>query len=182
MAFNFKKLSIPDILLIEPPIFGDERGYFLETYKHSEFQKNHINKTFFQTNHSKSKKGVLRGFHYQLPPKAQGKLMRTLRGEIFDVAVDIRKESPTYGQWVGETLSDENKKMLYIPEGFAHGFCVVSETAEILYSCTDEYAPEYERGILWNDPHLNIPWPIQDPIVSVKDQGLPLLSQAEIHF
>ena len=182
MAFQFTQLAIPEVILIEPQVFGDERGYFMETYKLSEFQKNGINKSFVQTNHSKSKKGVLRGLHYQLNPKAQGKLMRVIRGELFDVAVDIRKDSPTYGKWVGEMLTSENKKTLYIPEGFAHGFCVISETAEILYSCTEEYSPELENGIMWNDPQINVQWPIDDPLVSQRDKNLTSLEGAKNNF
>ncbi len=182
MAFQFKKLKIPDVILIEPQVFGDARGYFMETYKFSEFKNNGANKPFVQTNHSKSKKGVLRGLHYQLNPKAQGKLIRAISGKLFDVAVDIRKNSPTYGKWVGETLSAENKKTLYIPEGFAHGFCVLSETADILYSCTEEYSPEHEHGIMWNDPRINIHWPIESPLISERDKNLTSLDNANNNF
>ena len=175
MAFKFTKLPIPEVVLIEPPVFGDERGYFSETYKYSEFQKAGIYLPFVQTNHSKSRKGVLRGLHFQQEPNAQGKLVRSIAGEIFDVAVDIRKGSPTYGKWVGVLLSAENKKMLYIPVGFAHGFCVISEVAEMSYRCTAEYAPESESGIIWNDPNINIDWPVENPIIADKDKRMSTL-------
>lgn len=170
MPFVFKKLSIPDVVLIEPKVFGDERGFFMETYKESEFFKFGIKKRFIQENHSKSKKGVLRGLHYQAFPKAQAKIIRCIAGEIFDVAVDIRKKSPTYKKWVAEVLSAENKKQLYIPEGFAHGFCVLSREAEIVYKCNREYSPENERGIIWNDSSIKIKWPIKKPVLSEKDK------------
>jgi dTDP-4-dehydrorhamnose 3,5-epimerase len=189
MPFQFMRLEIPDLILIEPQIFTDERGFFMEAYKHSEFAAFGIKERFVQDNHSRSQKGVLRGLHYQNPPKAQGKLIRVVVGEVFDVAVDIRsargiarqgnipraKGSPTYGKWVGVTLSAENKYMLYIPPGFAHGFCVLSEVAEVLYKTTEEYAPECEAGIIWNDPEIGIEWPIERPIVSPKDAALPPL-------
>ena len=165
-------LKIPDIVLIEPKVFGDERGYFFESFNQAAFnQAIGYEVQFVQDNHSKSQKGVLRGLHYQLPPKAQGKLVRVIQGEVFDVAVDIRKDSPTFGQWVGEILSAENKRQLWIPEGFAHGFITQSETAEFLYKTTDYYAPEYERCIAWNDSEIGINWPLdQAPILSSKDQ------------
>ena len=156
MPFNFTRLAIPDVILIEPRTFPDERGFFMESYKYSEFSAFGIKERFVQDNHSRSVKGVLRGLHYQKHPKAQGKLVRVVVGEIFDVAVDIRHGSPTYGQWVGEKLSAENKRMLYIPPGFAHGFCVLSEGAEVLYKTTEEYSPEHDAGIIWNDPKLSI--------------------------
>jgi dTDP-4-dehydrorhamnose 3,5-epimerase len=165
-------LNIPDVILIEPKVFGDERGYFYESFNQALFnQAIGYDVQFVQDNHSKSQKGVLRGLHYQLPPKAQGKLVRVIQGEVFDVAVDIRQGSPTFGQWVGEILSAENKRQLWIPEGFAHGFITLSETAEFLYKTTDYYAPEYERCIAWNDPKIGINWPLdQAPILSSKDQ------------
>ena len=175
MPFEFKKLEIPDVVLIHPRVFSDARGYFLETYKHSDFSKAGIKEYFVQDNHSKSDKGVLRGLHYQKEPNAQGKLVYCIKGEIFDVAVDIRKGSPTCGKWVGAVLSEANKHMLYIPVGFAHGFCVISDVAEVIYKCTNEYSPEDDRGIIWNDPEINIQWPISDPIVSEKDRKLPAL-------
>jgi dTDP-4-dehydrorhamnose 3,5-epimerase len=165
-------LKIPDVILIEPKVFGDERGYFYESFNQTAFnQVIGYDVQFVQDNHSKSQKGVLRGLHYQLAPKAQGKLVRVIQGEVFDVAVDIRKDSPTFGQWVGEILSAENKRQLWIPEGFAHGFITQSETAEFLYKTTDYYAPEYERCIAWNDSEIGINWPLdQAPILSSKDQ------------
>ena len=180
MAFKFKKLSIPDVILVEPKVFDDERGFFLEGYKKSEFFANGIDVEFNQDNHSKSTKGVLRGLHYQLPPKAQAKLVRCIQGEIFDVAVDIRKNSPTFGKWVGEKLSAENKKMLFIPEGFAHGFVVLSETAELLYKASNEYSKEHDRGVLWNDKEISVEWGIDfEPILSEKDKHQPLLKDIE---
>lgn len=172
-------LKIPEVVLIEPKVFGDERGYFFESFNQAAFnQAIGYEVQFVQDNHSKSQKGVLRGLHYQLPPKAQGKLVRVVEGEVFDVAVDIRKDSPTFGQWVGEILSAENKQQLWIPAGFAHGFITLSETAEFLYKTTDYYAPEYERCIAWNDPDIGINWPLdQAPILSDKDQqGVSLQS------
>lgn len=180
MAFEFKRLAIPDVILVEPKVFDDERGFFLEGYKKSEFFANGIDVEFNQDNHSKSTKGVLRGLHYQLPPKAQAKLVRCIQGEIFDVAVDIRKNSSTYGKWVGEKLSAENKKMLFIPEGFAHGFVVLSETAELLYKASNEYSKEHDRGVLWNDPEISVEWGIDfEPILSDKDKHQPLLKDIE---
>lgn len=180
MSFEFKKLSIPDVILVEPKVFNDERGFFLEGYKKSEFFANGIEVEFNQDNHSKSTKGVLRGLHYQLPPKAQAKLVRCIQGEIFDVAVDIRKNSPTFGKWVGEKLSAENKKMLFIPEGFAHGFVVLSETAELLYKASNEYSKEHDRGVLWNDKQISVDWGIDfEPILSEKDKNQPLLKDIE---
>jgi dTDP-4-dehydrorhamnose 3,5-epimerase len=164
--------AIPDVLIIEPKVFGDDRGFFFESFNQRAFEDVLGRKvTFVQDNHSKSKKGVLRGLHYQMPPKAQGKLVRVVQGEVFDVAVDIRKSSPTFGHWVGEILSAANKRQIWIPEGFAHGFVVLSETAEFLYKTTDYYAPEYERSLLWNDPVLGINWPFEgEPKLSAKDQ------------
>jgi dTDP-4-dehydrorhamnose 3,5-epimerase len=165
-------LTIPDVILIEPKVFGDERGYFYESFNQTAFnQVIGYDVQFVQDNHSKSQKGVLRGLHYQLAPKAQGKLVRVIQGEVFDVAVDIRKDSPTFGQWVGVILSAENKRQLWIPAGFAHGFITLSESAEFLYKTTDYYAPEYERCIAWNDSEIGINWPLdQAPILSSKDQ------------
>jgi dTDP-4-dehydrorhamnose 3,5-epimerase len=182
MPFVFKRLEIPDLILIEPKVFEDERGFFLEAYKYSDFQAFGISEHFLQDNHSRSTKGVLRGLHYQNPPKAQGKLIRVIAGEIFDVAVDIRKGSPTYGKWVGLILSAQNKRMLYVPPGFAHGFCVLSDVAEVLYKTTEEYSPKYEAGILWNDPDIGITWPIKDPILSEKDKKWPPLREAWNEF
>ena len=182
MTFNFIKLEIPDVILIEPGIYEDERGFFIETYKYSEFEKYGIDCTFVQDNHSKSVKSVLRGLHYQINPKAQGKLIRVTNGVLFDVAVDIRKGSPHYGKWVGCTLSADNKKSLYIPPGFAHGFCTMSDAAEVIYKVTNFYSPELDRGIIWNDPDIGINWPEQNPILSEKDASLPLLKNADNNF
>lgn len=181
MNFEFIKLEIPEVVLIKPKVFEDARGFFMETFKASAFTKAGISYPFVQDNHSKSKKGVLRGLHYQLEPKAQGKLVRCIRGKIWDVAVDIRKGSPTFGKWVAVELSEENKYMLWIPPGFAHGFLAL-EDCEIIYKCTEEYAPELDRGIIWNDPDIAIPWPIDNPILSPKDAKLPRLKDAEINF
>jgi dTDP-4-dehydrorhamnose 3,5-epimerase len=182
MPFSFRNLQIPEVILVEPKVFKDERGFFMETYKMPDFVASGIKGNFVQDNHSRSTKGVLRGLHYQTPPFAQGKLVRAVRGEIFDVAVDIRKGSPTYGKWVGAILSEENKNVLYIPEGFAHGFCVLSEIAEVIYKSTNVYSPEAETGIIWNDRDLNIDWPINEPILSAKDKKWPTLKDADIKF
>ncbi|HPU44322.1 MAG TPA: dTDP-4-dehydrorhamnose 3,5-epimerase, partial [Dictyoglomaceae bacterium] len=165
MPFNFIKLEIPEVILIEPTVFSDERGFFIETYKLSEFKKNGIDYDFVQDNHSKSKKGVLRGLHYQLKPMEQGKLVRCIKGRIWDVAVDIRKGSPTYRKWVAVELSEDNKKMLWIPQGFLHGFVALEDNTEIIYKVTKEYSKEHDRGIFWNDPEINIKWPIDNPIL-----------------
>ena len=169
------KTPIDGLLTIEPKIFADPRGMFYEVYSESRYEEHGIS-CFVQDNHSISKKGVVRGLHYQVNP-GQNKLVRVTRGEIFDVAVDIRKQSPTYGKWWGLSLSETNNFQLYIPIGFAHGFCVLSESAEVLYKCSDYYSPENERGILWNDPDLAIDWPVKDPILSEKDAMYPLFSE-----
>lgn len=154
------KTAIPDVLVLQPKVFSDNRGFFFESFNARTFnQVTGLNIEFVQDNHSKSQRGVLRGLHYQLPPMAQGKLVRVIQGEVFDVAVDLRRSSPTFGQWVGETLSAENKKQLWIPEGFAHGFATLSETAECLYKTTNFYSVEHERSLLWNDTRLAISWP-----------------------
>lgn len=177
---NFTPSELPDVLIIQPRVFEDERGFFLESYQKERFAAAGIPFEFVQDNHSLSLRGVLRGLHYQIQ-QAQGKLIRVVSGEVFDVAVDIRRSSPTFGQWMGINLSAENKAMLWIPPGFAHGFYVLSEQAEVLYKATDYYAPQWERTILWNDPSLGIRWPEGPaPVVSAKDAaGLPL-SQAEL--
>jgi dTDP-4-dehydrorhamnose 3,5-epimerase len=182
MPFSFKKLEIPGLVLIEPRVFEDGRGFFMETYKAPDFAAAGINGSFVQENHSRSSKGVLRGLHYQNPPFAQAKLVRVVRGEIFDVAVDIRKGSPTWAKWVGVVLSEENRYILYVPETFAHGFCVLSEIAEVIYKTTGVYSPESEAGIIWNDADLNIDWPVKQPILSEKDRKLPSLENANIRF
>lgn len=176
--FKFRRLEINDVILVTPKVFGDSRGFFMESYQKSVFFENGINVDFNQDNHSKSTKGVLRGLHYQTNPKAQAKLVRCSKGKIFDVAVDIRKDSKTFGKWVGEILSDENKNMLYIPAGFAHGFVVLSDEAELLYKATNEYSPENDRGIRWNDPDINIEWGIDiEPLISEKDSKQPYLKE-----
>ena len=165
-------LSIPDVLLIEPRIFEDARGFFFESFRADVFRKEtSLNVSFVQDNHSKSNRGVLRGLHYQLPPFAQGKLVRVIQGEVLDVAIDIRKSSPTFGQYIAEVLSSDNKKQLYIPEGFAHGFLTLSKTSEFIYKTADFYRPESERCILWNDATLNINWP-QDLKITVSAKDL----------
>lgn len=182
MPFIFKKLDIPEVILISPKSFEDDRGFFLEHYKESEFASNGINTRFVQDNFSHSIKDVLRGLHYQINPKSQAKLVTVLKGEIFDVAVDIRKDSPTYRKWIGEILSEQNHRLLFIPEGFAHGFCVLSEEADVLYKVNNEYSPEHENGITWNDPDIDITWPTDKPILHEKDQQLPLLKDAIKNF
>ena len=169
------KTPIDGLLTIKPKIFADPRGMFYEVYSENRYEEHGI-PCFVQDNHSISKKGVVRGLHYQVNP-GQSKLVRVTRGEIFDVAVDIRKQSPTYGKWWGLSLSETNNFQLYIPIGFAHGFCVLSESAEVLYKCSDYYSPKNERGILWNDPDLAINWPVKDPILSEKDAVYPLFSE-----
>lgn len=165
--------EIPDVLILEPKVFGDDRGFFFESFNQETFRKlTGLDVSFVQDNHSRSAKNVLRGLHYQVPPHAQGKLVRVVQGEVFDVAVDIRKDSKTYGKWVGVRLSGENKKQLWIPAGFAHAFLVISDFAEFLYKTTDYYAPQFEQCILWNDPTLNIEWPINtEPLLSEKDKN-----------
>ncbi len=179
MPFEFKKTNIEDVILITPKVFEDGRGFFLEGYKKTDFFNNGIKDEFTQDNHSKSSYGVLRGLHYQSNPHAQGKIVRCIRGKIFDVAVDIRKNSETFGKWTGTILSEENKNMLYIPKGFAHGFLTLSDTAELLYKASGEYAPQNDRGIFWNDPVININWQKYgldtEPILSEKDKKQPLL-------
>ena len=182
MPFRFQRLEIPDVILVSAKRFVDDRGYFLESYKQSEFADNGIPWAFVQDNRSHSTRQVLRGLHYQIQPRAQGKLVAVLSGEIFDVAVDIRQGSPTFGHWVGATLSADRFNMLYAPVGFAHGFCVLSEQADVLYKVTAEYAADLDRGIRWNDPQIGIDWPIADPILSEKDAALPLLHDAENNF
>ena len=175
------RLAIPDVVLIEPKVFGDERGFFFESFNQAQFEKA-IGRpaNFVQDNHSRSAKNVLRGLHYQIQ-QPQGKLVRVVQGQVFDVAVDLRKSSPTFGQWVGEVLSADNKRQLWVPEGFAHGFVVLSDTAEFLYKTTDYYAPAYERSIAWNDPAIGIQWPSGVvPILSAKDAQGQAFEQAEV--
>ena len=173
--------EIPEILIIEPDIFEDQRGFFFESYNYKKFSDLGISVEFVQDNHSKSVKNTLRGLHYQIKP-GQDKLVRVIKGAVFDVAVDIRLGSPTFGQWVGIDLSAENKKQVFIPKGFAHGFCVTSDIAEFEYKCSEYYAPHDERGILWNDEKLNIQWPVDQPILSKKDLENPSFSAIEADF
>jgi len=174
---EFQKLDISDVILLKPQIFGDDRGFFMETYRETTFKENGIELNFVQDNYSKSAKDVLRGLHYQAEPYSQGKLVCVTKGEVFDVAVDIRKESSTYGTWVGQYLSAENKNMMYIPPRLAHGFIVTSDSAEFSYKCTNYYNPDHERCIKWNDPILNIEWPSKNPILSNKDKCGKLFSE-----
>lgn len=175
---NVIETEIPEVLIFEPKVFGDDRGFFFESFTQKKFEEAVGREiVFVQDNHSKSNKGVLRGLHYQLEPYAQGKLVRCIVGEVFDVAVDIRKNSPTFGKWVGAFLSADNKRQLWIPEGFAHGFLVLSDTAEFVYKTTNYYSKSHDRGIIWNDPTLNISWPLDcDPILSDKDNCQPSLT------
>ncbi len=176
--------SIPDVKIIEPDVFGDERGFFTETFRDDWFREHVANVVFVQDNHSKSSQGILRGLHYQ-KQQTQGKLVRVTSGEVYDVAVDMRKYSPTFGQYVGVLLNENNKYQLWVPEGFAHGFYVISETAEFVYKCTDYYAPQFEQSLLWNDPYLNIEWPLVDdklPLLSAKDEDSLLLADAPAFY
>jgi dTDP-4-dehydrorhamnose 3,5-epimerase len=182
MPFRFHPLRIPDVVLVDTPVFQDDRGFFAETYKQSEFILNGIRETFVQDNHSYSKRGVLRGLHYQKHPAAQGKLISISRGRIFDVAADIRKGSPTFGQWVAQVLSHEDGRLLYVPKGFAHGFLVLSGEADVIYKVTSEYSPQNERGIIWNDPDLAIAWPMDKPLLSPLDLRQPSLRNADNDF
>ena len=180
---KFTPLAIPEVVLIEPRVFGDSRGFFLESFKQELFnQATGTQHDFIQDNHSRSSKGVLRGLHYQLNPHAQGKLVRVITGAVFDVAVDIRRSSPTFGRWVGAELTAENQHQLWIPPGFAHGFVVLSDTADFVYKTTAYYAPETDRGILWNDPDIGIEWPQLDIPFSLsdKDQKQPAFKLAEV--
>ncbi len=175
------KTAIPDVLIFKPKVWGDARGYFYESFRQQWFDDAGIDATFVQDNQSSSQKNVLRGLHYQIQ-KPQGKLVRVIAGEVFDVAVDLRKSSPTFGQSVGVHLSDTNKLMLWIPPGFAHGFSVISEHAELYYKCTEYYAPEYDRSLLWNDPALKVEWPLSgaEPVLSAKDKAARHLNDAEV--
>jgi dTDP-4-dehydrorhamnose 3,5-epimerase len=182
MPFRFNPTDISGVIVIDPPVFPDDRGFFMESYKRSEFAAGGINETFVQCNQSKSARGILRGLHYQKNPKAQAKLVRALSGEIYDVAVDLRKGSSTYGKWTTVILSAENKKMLFVPVGFAHGLCVTSADAEMLYMTTEEYAPDLEAGVLWDDPDLAIEWPVANPVLSARDRAWPRLRDADNTF
>jgi dTDP-4-dehydrorhamnose 3,5-epimerase len=178
---NIIPTEISDVLIVEPRVFEDKRGFFYESYNEKAFrEKTGVDACFVQDNHSRSDRNVLRGLHYQIQ-QPQGKLVRAVAGEVFDVVVDLRKSSPTFGQWVGTMLSAQNKRQLWVPEGFAHGFLVLSETAEVLYKTTDYYAPQHERCVLWNDPDLALAWPLAgDAIVSAKDQAGKLFKEAEV--
>jgi dTDP-4-dehydrorhamnose 3,5-epimerase len=182
MPFRFERLSIPEVVLVKPVVFRDERGFFLETFKESAFASCGLPWRFVQDNLSHSTHGVLRGLHYQKPPAAQGKLVMAPKGEVFDVAVDIRTGSPDYGRWVATVLSEENLHSLYIPPGFAHGFCVLSGEADLLYKVSAQYEPALDAGILWNDPSIGIEWPVDSPLLSPKDATLPLLRDTEADF
>ena len=179
MPFTFTETDLPGVLLIESRLFGDHRGFFLESYKQSDFETAGLDVRFVQENHSRSSRSILRGLHYQRPPFAQGKLVRAVVGEIFDVAVDIRRESPTFGRWIGVTLSATNCRSLYIPPWCAHGFCVVSEHAEVIYKTTAEYRADHEHGIRWDDPALDIAWPLCDVTLSDRDRCWPALIESE---
>ena len=182
MPFSFEPATLSGVVVIETRLFRDDRGYFTETYKQSDFIKAGITDPFVQDNFSYSSQGILRGLHYQKAPRAQAKLVSVARGEIFDVAVDIRQTSPTFGQWFGLRLSGENGRLLYIPAGFAHGFCVLSNEACVNYKVNAEYDPSVDRGIIWNDPDLGIAWPIRSPLLSPKDAALPRLCDADNNF
>lgn len=180
--FNFNRTKIDGVYIIEPKVFGDNRGYFMETYNKEQLDEAGFNMTFVQDNESKSNKGVLRGLHFQRK-HSQGKLVRVTKGEVFDVAVDLRTGSPTYGHWEGVVLNDENKKQFYIPEGFAHGFLVLSDEAVFNYKCTHLYSPEYDGGVMWNDPDINIEWPldrIENILLSEKDKVHPNLKDLDL--
>jgi dTDP-4-dehydrorhamnose 3,5-epimerase len=182
MPFRFTRTAIPEAVVIDPRVFADERGFFLEAYKRSEFTAAGITETFVQTNRSRSAQGILRGLHYQKNPMAQAKLVWASSGVVYDVIVDLRRHGPSYGRWIAEILSAENKKMLYVPAGFAHGFCVLSAEAEIVYMTSEEYDPDLEAGILWNDPDLRIDWPVSNPRLSDRDRRWPGFNSADHTF
>lgn len=179
--FKFTEAELKGVYIIEPKVFGDERGYFMETYNYEDFKSAGLDMVFVQDNQSKSKKGVLRGLHFQ-KKYPQGKLVRVNKGEVFDVAVDLRRNSKTYGRWAGVRLSEENKKQFYVPKGFAHGFLVLSEEAEFVYKCTEVYHPEDEGGIRWDDSEINVDWKIENPIISEKDSKAPLFRDTNFSF
>lgn len=182
MSFTFDRTEIPDVVRVLSTRHGDDRGFFMETYRRSAFVEAGITADLVQHNVARSSQGVLRGLHYQLPPAAQGKLVRAVRGRIFDVAVDLRRGSPTRGRWVGVVLDGRDGSLLWVPPGFAHGYCVLSSEADVAYGVTSEYAPRLDRGIRWNDPEIGVEWPVADPALSEKDRALPLLSEAETPF
>jgi len=180
MPFNFVKCDVPGVVIVSPRVFEDERGFFLETYKKTDFVENGIDVDFFQDNHSLSAKHVLRGLHYQTPPAGQAKLVRVVSGAVWDVAVDIRRGSATFKKWFAIELSEANRKMLYIPEGFAHGFLALTDNTHLLYKCSPEYSPAYDAGIIWNDEDIGIDWPVARPLLSDKDRRLPKLKEAVV--
>ena len=180
MPFEFEKTPIPEVVLVKPKVFGDSRGYFLESYKKSDFINAGIEVDFVQDNHSCSSKGVLRGIHYQLPPYVQAKLVRVVTGAVLDVAVDLRRSSSNFGQWIAHELSEENSQMLYIPEGFGHAFLTLRDNTHFLYKCSADYSKSSEAGVHFHDPHLNISWPEMELVVSDKDRNLPGLYEAEV--
>ena len=182
MPFEFNCLQIPEVILIQPTVFPDQRGFFKEIYRRSDFALNHIPQNFVQDNVSLSHRNVVRGLHYQRDPKSMGKLVSVYLGEIWDVAVDIRLGSPSYGKWVSAVLSDKNHRMVYVPQGFAHGFCCLSEEAVVAYKVTNEFDPELDAGFRWNDPDVGIQWPVADPVLSGKDQALPRLADSRADF
>lgn len=180
---NIIKTLFQDAVIIEPKVFGDHRGFFMESYNKKLFNQHGIDMDFIQDNHSLSQQpGTLRGMHYQLAPKAQTKLIRVTRGAIYDVIIDIRKNSPTYGEWQGFILTADNKRQLLVPKGFAHGFCTLVENTEVQYKVDELYSPEHDRGIAWNDPHLNIDWPVHNPVLSNKDTMHPIFAEADNDF
>jgi dTDP-4-dehydrorhamnose 3,5-epimerase len=179
MPFKFHTLEIPDVVRVEPTVFGDERGFFMETFKRPDFNAAGVDFSPVQENHSKSAKGVLRGLHYQVDPFAQGKLVRVVRGRIFDVAVDMRKSSKTFSKWVGAELSEQNRQMLLVPRGFAHGFVSLEDGTEVVYLVDNDYSKENEAGLIWNDPQVGIEWPLKNPLLSEKDSKWPVLKGAK---
>ena len=181
IKFNITKTELAGVLVIEPAVYGDSRGFFLETFNQKRYAEAGLDRRFLQDNHSRSSRGVLRGLHYQLN-HPQGKLVMAIKGEIFDVAVDIRRGSPTFGKWVGVNLSEENHKQLFVPEGFAHGFCVLSETADVIYKCTEVFTPGDDYGILWSDETVGIDWPISEPSLSEKDAKNPRLAEVDTNL
>lgn len=182
MPFTFTRLEIPEVILVQPKLFPDDRGFFAETYKMTDFKNNGIEMDFVQDNHSKSKAGVLRGLHYQTNPKAQGKLVRVVSGSVFDVAIDIRKNSPTYGKWVSAILDAKQHAMLWIPPGFAHGVLVLEDDTQLIYKVTEQYSPEHDRCIRWDDPEIAVKWPINNPDLSEKDLKAPYLKDVNNNF
>ena len=180
MPFEFERLEIGGLVLIRPRVFEDDRGFFLETYRESDFAAAGLADRFVQTNLSRSKRGVLRGLHYQKQPMAQAKLVQVVQGEVYDVVVDLRRDSSTFGRWCATVLSEENRRLLYVPPWCAHGFCVLSDSAQVIYAVAAEYSPELERGVLWSDPALAIAWPVREPVVNARDKSWPPLAEADI--